>query len=65
MLSDDEVTQIAYEEIFKGAESILEDWIDESGDYSEEDFDRIFARSFELLKELREKYVYASEEEGH
>ena len=65
MLSDEQITEEAYENLFRGAESYAEDWMDEMGDYTEEDADKIFERMFELLKELREKYLYASEEEGN
>jgi hypothetical protein len=60
MLSDEQITEEAYDILFKGAESYAEDWIDEEGEYSEEDADKIFTRMFQLLNELREKYVYAS-----
>ncbi len=56
-LTDEEITQLAYEEIFNSAQSMLEDWIDEDGQYSPEDFEKIYSRSFELLKELKEKYL--------
>ena len=63
MLSDDEITDIAYEQLLRGAESYAEDWMDEDGQYTEQDGDKIFDRMFELLRELRGKYVYAAEEE--
>jgi hypothetical protein len=56
-LTDNQVTEIAYREIFDSAESMLEDWMDEDGQYSEEDFERIFEKSFELLNKLREIYL--------
>lgn len=60
MLSDEQITEEAYDILFKGAESYAEDWMDEDGEYSQEDADKIFTRMFELLNELRGKYVYAS-----
>ena len=62
MLSDEEITDIAYETLLNGAESYAEDWMDEEGEYSSEDADKIFERMFQLLEELRGKYVYATEE---
>lgn len=61
-MTDDEIELEAYAQIFSGAESILEDWINESGDFTDEDFDKIYAKAFELLKELRGRYLYATEE---
>lgn len=56
-LTDAEVTALAYEQIFNSAESVLEDWIDEEGEYSHKDYQKIFDRSFELLDELRKRYL--------
>jgi hypothetical protein len=60
LVTPEEITDEAYDILFRGAESYAEDWMDEDGEYSEEDADKIFERMFELLRELREKYVYAS-----
>lgn len=60
MLSDEEVTQIAYRTLLTGAESYAEDWIDEEGEYSEEDGDRIFNKLFQLLGELKAIYLHAN-----
>lgn len=57
MLTPDDVEFLAYKEIFDSAESMLEDWIDEEGKYSEEEFEEIFNKSFELLHKLRETYL--------
>lgn len=59
-MTPEQIESAAYELIFNGAESYMEDWIDEGGDYSREDYEKIFAKSFELLRELRKKYLYAS-----
>lgn len=55
-LTDDEITEIAYEQIFESAESLLQDWIDEEGEFSREDYFKIRARAFDLLKQLRQRY---------
>jgi hypothetical protein len=56
-LTETEVRALAYEQIFNSAESVLEDWLDEDGEYSHKDYQRIFDKSFELLNELRERYL--------
>jgi broad specificity phosphatase PhoE len=57
LMTPELIDSIAYQEIFDSAESRLEDWFDEDDRFSEEDFEKIYTRVFELLKELREKYV--------
>jgi hypothetical protein len=57
VLTDEEISIIAYEKIFQSARSLIEDWIDEDGDYSQEDFVKILKKCFELIRELEEKYV--------
>ncbi len=57
MLTPEQIDSIAYELLFNGAESYMEDWLDEDGEYSREDYERIFSRSFELLNQLRERYI--------
>lgn len=56
-MTPEQIESRAYELIFNGAESHMEDWIDEEGEYSREDYEQIFKKSFELLDQLREKYV--------
>ena len=56
-LTDEEITEAAYHEIFNGARSMLEDWIDEEGVYSREEYRKIFNRGFKLLRQLEEKYL--------
>lgn len=53
-LSDEEVDKIAWREVLTGAESSAEDWIDEDGEFSYEDGDRIFERQMEIIRTLRE-----------
>lgn len=52
-LSDDEINHVAWSQLLDGAESFAEDWIDEEGEFTEEEADRIFDRMFEILDELR------------
>lgn len=54
---DTQITSIAYRLLFDGAESHFEDWIDEEGEFSREDYEKIFKRGFELLAQLRETYL--------
>lgn len=56
-MTPEQIDSIAYQEIFDSAESRLEDWFDEDDRFSEEDFEKIYSRVFQLLNELREKYV--------
>ncbi len=54
-LTDQEITRAAYEQIIEGAQSMLDDWIDEEGEYSREDYFKIRKRASWLLSQLREK----------
>lgn len=54
LLSDNDVTAIAWKILLNGAESMAEDWIDEEGEFTDEDGDRIFQKQFEFISKLRE-----------
>lgn len=53
ILSDNEVTQIAWHELLNGAASWVEDWIDEDGEFTEEDAERVFDEQRRILDLLR------------
>jgi len=56
-LTDSEIEEIAYAEIFQSARSMIEDWIDEEGEYSREDFLKIRAKALFLIRELEARYA--------
>lgn len=52
ILTDSEVNRVAWREIINGARSFIEDWIDEEGEFTEADGDRIFDRALDIVKEM-------------
>jgi hypothetical protein len=56
-LTNAQIDEIAYQEIFQAARSMLDFWIDEEGEYSEEDFEKIRKRCAQLVDELEQRYV--------
>lgn len=57
VLSEVEVSQIAWRELLSGAESMAEDWLDEDGEFTEEDGDRIFQRMMSFIIQLQKMSV--------
>lgn len=55
-MNNAEIRQAAWEILLSGAESYLEDWIDEEGEYGK-DYEAIFKEAFELLHGLQEQYL--------
>lgn len=53
ILSDNEVVTAAWGKLLSGAESVAEDWIDEDGEFTEEDGERVFQMQFQLLRQLK------------
>lgn len=57
-----DVDREAWKLVLEGAESHLDDVIDETGEYSPEDWDRVTDRAVELTRELRAEHI--GEEDG-
>lgn len=55
-MTEEEIEAAAWYELITSAQSHLEDWIDEEGEYGE-DYDKIFSKAFDLLHQLKEKYL--------
>jgi hypothetical protein len=51
-MTEDEITEAAWYELLTSAQSSLEDWIDEEGEYGE-DYEKIYRKAFDLLNELK------------
>jgi hypothetical protein len=54
-VTEEEITQAAWKELLSGAESALDDWVDEEGQYGD-DYMKIFQRQRDLLRELKQAY---------
>lgn len=54
ILSDREVFERAWDQLLYDAESMWEDWIDEDGEFTEEDFRRVLDAYEFLLRFLRD-----------
>lgn len=62
-----DVVTNAYELILEGAESLIEDWIDEDGQHSPSDVELIRTTAFQLLDDIRndyERYVLETAQEA-
>jgi hypothetical protein len=53
ILSDRDVLTAAFDDFINGAESYAEDWIDEEGDFTDEDADRVFDAQMLYVKLFR------------
>ncbi len=53
ILSDSEVSRAAWQLIVEGAESYWEDWIDEDGNFTDEDADRVYERAGDYIALLK------------
>jgi len=54
ILSDREVFERAWDQLLYDAEAMWEDWIDEDGEFTEEDFQRVLDAYEFLLRFLRD-----------
>jgi hypothetical protein len=54
-MTETEMVEAALKEIFVGAESYLEDWIDEEGEYTEEEFEKIRKLAWDLLDTIQQR----------
>ena len=54
---DVDIDAEAWRLLLAGAESHVEDAIDEDGDFAEADYDRITARAMELINQLRTEHL--------
>lgn len=52
ILSEREVMAIAWDEVLEGAQSYMDDWIDEEGDFTEEDLQRVIDAAQRIIDYL-------------
>jgi hypothetical protein len=53
-MTDDEILEHAWRIVWEGAEGYCEDWIDEGGEYSEEDGETIFRVMGDMIYKMRQ-----------